>query len=63
MGCDGELGSGSIPDVCGVCGGDGSTCVTGSQPPMPSKDRPYVWEETTPSECSVSCGVGNSSVP
>ncbi|XP_068167090.1 A disintegrin and metalloproteinase with thrombospondin motifs 13 [Antennarius striatus] len=27
FGCDGVLGSGTTKDVCGVCGGDGSTCT------------------------------------
>lgn len=27
-GCDGVPGSGLVPDQCGVCGGDGSTCAS-----------------------------------
>lgn len=26
FGCDGVLHSGKVRDVCGVCGGDGSSC-------------------------------------
>lgn len=26
FGCDGMLHSGKVRDVCGVCGGDGSSC-------------------------------------
>jgi len=26
FGCDGVMHSGKVEDVCGVCGGNGSTC-------------------------------------
>ena len=26
-GCDGVVGSGKVNDVCGVCGGDGKSCL------------------------------------
>jgi ADAMTS-like protein 1/3 len=48
VGCDLKIGSTKKIDVCGVCGGDGTTC---SQPL-------YQWEIAPMSMCSVTCGGG-----
>lgn len=40
VGCDLMLESGAIPDRCGICGGDGSTCA-----PITFTDmKPYDWQ-------------------
>ena len=31
VGCDGVIGSNAVVDRCGVCNGDGSTCLPGSR--------------------------------
>lgn len=48
VGCDLEIGSGKKVDECGVCGGDGTSCVQ----PL------YYWAEAPVSLCSMSCGGG-----
>lgn len=48
VGCDLEIGSSLKVDECGVCGGDGSSCVQ----PL------YHWSTAPVSLCSVSCGGG-----
>ncbi|XP_058819345.1 protein madd-4 isoform X1 [Topomyia yanbarensis] len=48
VGCDLKIGSTKKIDVCGVCGGDGTSC---SQPL-------YQWEIAPMSHCSVTCGGG-----
>nr|XP_013105618.1 unnamed protein product [Stomoxys calcitrans] len=48
IGCDLKIGSTKTIDICGVCGGNGSSC-------SPSL---YHWELVPMSLCSVSCGGG-----
>ncbi|XP_075149277.1 ADAMTS-like protein 1 isoform X2 [Haematobia irritans] len=48
IGCDLKIGSTKTIDICGVCGGNGSSC-------SPSL---YQWELVPMSLCSVSCGGG-----
>ncbi|XP_037082112.1 papilin-like [Pollicipes pollicipes] len=48
LGCDLRIGSNRSVDVCGVCGGDGSSCGTGD----------HFWVEKIIAPCSVSCGGG-----
>ncbi|GAB6031210.1 hypothetical protein CHUAL_009029 [Chamberlinius hualienensis] len=48
VGCDLQLESTKKVDACGLCGGDGSSCG------LPT----YYWEETTLSNCTVTCGGG-----
>lgn len=47
VGCDMRVGSNKNKDICGVCGGNGSSC----QPR-------YSWSLETISACSKSCGSG-----
>lgn len=47
VGCDMKIGSSKNRDVCGVCGGDGSTC-----------NAKYAWTLESTSACSESCGGG-----
>ncbi|XP_058797259.1 protein madd-4 isoform X2 [Phymastichus coffea] len=47
VGCDMRVGSSKNRDVCGVCGGDGSTC-----------HAKYAWTLESTSACSESCGGG-----
>uniref|UniRef100_A0AAG5DSC6 PLAC domain-containing protein n=1 Tax=Anopheles atroparvus TaxID=41427 RepID=A0AAG5DSC6_ANOAO len=48
VGCDLKIGSTKKIDVCGVCGGDGTSCTQ----PL------YQWEIAPMSLCSVTCGGG-----
>ncbi|BES91442.1 Thrombospondin type 1 domain [Nesidiocoris tenuis] len=48
VGCDLMIGSEAKVDVCGICGGDGSTC---NQPL-------YHWVVQSASLCSATCGTG-----
>ena len=48
VGCDLELHSTTKLDKCGVCGGDGSSCMVSR----------YGWRREAMTECSVSCGGG-----
>ena len=48
VGCDLELRSGIILDKCGVCGGNGVSCV----------EERYSWEKEAQTKCSISCGGG-----
>nr|XP_024216656.1 ADAMTS-like protein 1 [Halyomorpha halys] len=48
VGCDLVIGSEARVDICGVCGGDGSTCTQ----PL------YHWVVEPASLCSVTCGNG-----
>ncbi|KAJ8263356.1 hypothetical protein COCON_G00158130 [Conger conger] len=48
FGCDGHLLSGKEEDVCGVCGGDGSTCTLVSDLYTEGKAREYVTFLTLP---------------
>ncbi|KAK2146181.1 hypothetical protein LSH36_626g03013 [Paralvinella palmiformis] len=61
LGCDHVLGSVAKEDICGVCGGDGSSCLQKQRPknghPVTSSSA-FVWEQSEYSPCSVSCGVG-----
>ena len=50
VGCDLVIGSEARVDICGVCGGDGSTCTQ----PL------YHWVIEPASLCSVTCGNGKS---
>ncbi|XP_034935882.1 protein madd-4, partial [Chelonus insularis] len=47
VGCDMKVGSGKTTDVCGVCGGNGSTCQSR-----------FSWSLESISACSKSCGGG-----
>ncbi|XP_044591841.1 protein madd-4 isoform X1 [Cotesia glomerata] len=47
VGCDMKVGSGKTKDLCGVCGGNGSTCQS-----------KYSWSLESISACSKSCGGG-----
>lgn len=49
VGCDLRIGSSKKVDVCGVCGGNGSTCSL----PL------YNWD-LEHSQCNVPCGGGKS---
>ncbi|XP_064608377.1 ADAMTS-like protein 3 isoform X2 [Liolophura sinensis] len=53
VGCDDELGSTKSLDKCGVCGGDGTSCL-----PSLSSSGGFEWRLTGYSPCSVTCGVG-----
>ncbi|KAK7489279.1 hypothetical protein BaRGS_00019531 [Batillaria attramentaria] len=59
-GCDGVAGSSKTFDICGVCGGDGSSCEGRGQGQGSERSHSkYIWRSTwTP--CSVSCGVGQT---
>ena len=48
VGCDLELRSRLKLDKCGVCGGDGSSCMVSR----------FGWRREAMSGCSVSCGGG-----
>ncbi|XP_062398373.1 A disintegrin and metalloproteinase with thrombospondin motifs 13 isoform X2 [Sardina pilchardus] len=48
FGCDGVLHSGKVEDVCGVCGGDGSTCTLTSLSYNGGETRDYVTFLTVP---------------
>lgn len=48
VGCDLRIGSTKQVDLCGVCGGDGTSCAQ----PL------YLWQEGPFSLCSVTCGGG-----
>nr|XP_013103894.1 unnamed protein product [Stomoxys calcitrans] len=48
VGCDLKIGSAKKVDICGVCGGNGSSC----------SQSLYQWETVPMSLCSVSCGGG-----
>lgn len=48
FGCDGRLGSGRVPDVCQVCGGDNSTCSPHSGSFVGGRAREYVTFLTLP---------------
>ncbi|KAM6954456.1 A disintegrin and metalloproteinase with thrombospondin motifs 13 [Aplochiton taeniatus] len=48
FGCDGVLHSGKVEDVCGVCGGDGSSCSLTSLTYNGGKAREYVTFLTLP---------------
>ncbi|CAB0003465.1 unnamed protein product, partial [Nesidiocoris tenuis] len=50
VGCDLMIGSEAKVDVCGICGGDGSTC---NQPL-------YHWVVQSASLCSATCGTENT---
>ncbi|KAL4227272.1 ADAMTS-like protein 3 [Mactra antiquata] len=54
VGCDHVLHSKVVPDTCGVCGGNNSTCVRGDHR-VPGSFR---WIQTGYGACSVTCGVG-----
>ncbi|XP_011497217.1 PREDICTED: ADAMTS-like protein 1 [Ceratosolen solmsi marchali] len=47
VGCDMRIGSNKNQDVCGICGGDGSTC-----------NIKYTWTLESTADCSESCGGG-----
>eukprot|EP01052_Picozoa_sp_SAG31_P057412 SAG31_NODE_16979_length_688_cov_0.702886_1_plen_216_part_10 len=49
-GCDGTLGSGGLDDKCGVCNGDGSSCVP---PPVPTDYSPMCSPTALPSREGV----------
>ncbi|RUS82578.1 hypothetical protein EGW08_009652, partial [Elysia chlorotica] len=51
VGCDGELNSTKREDMCGVCGGDGSTCkvVEGTLTKRPKSEKEYLAVITLPS--------------
>ncbi len=61
VGCDHQLDSALEMDVCGVCGGDGTTCYhNGPENSGPSvHNQRYLWRRINTSQCSVTCGVGN----
>ncbi|XP_056136102.1 A disintegrin and metalloproteinase with thrombospondin motifs 13 [Lampris incognitus] len=42
FGCDGVLHSGKVEDVCGVCGGDGSSCTLTSNSYSGGQAREYI---------------------
>ncbi|XP_031426780.1 A disintegrin and metalloproteinase with thrombospondin motifs 13 isoform X3 [Clupea harengus] len=48
FGCDGVLHSGKVEDMCGVCGGDGSTCHLTSLSYEGGETRDYVTFLTVP---------------
>ncbi|KAL2092653.1 hypothetical protein ACEWY4_012451 [Coilia grayii] len=48
FGCDGVLHSGKMEDVCGVCGGDGSSCVLTSLTYHGGTTRDYITFLTVP---------------
>ncbi|KAF6216025.1 hypothetical protein GE061_000362 [Apolygus lucorum] len=48
VGCDLVIGSEARVDVCGICGGDGTTCTQ----PL------YHWVVQSASLCSATCGTG-----
>ncbi|CAG5921033.1 unnamed protein product [Menidia menidia] len=48
FGCDGALHSGKVRDVCGVCGGNGSTCTLKSDSFNGGKAREYTTFLTLP---------------
>ncbi|KAF0292444.1 Protein madd-4 [Amphibalanus amphitrite] len=48
LGCDLRIGSNRTVDVCGVCGGDGSSCSTAH----------HFWKEKEIAPCSATCGGG-----
>uniref|UniRef100_A0AAY4EV48 Uncharacterized protein n=1 Tax=Denticeps clupeoides TaxID=299321 RepID=A0AAY4EV48_9TELE len=48
FGCDGVLNSGKVADVCGVCGGDGSTCHLTSLSYHGGESREYITFLTLP---------------
>ncbi|GFO12445.1 A disintegrin and metalloproteinase with thrombospondin motifs 3, partial [Plakobranchus ocellatus] len=51
VGCDGKINSTKKEDMCGVCGGDGSTCkiVEGMVSRMPKSGEEYLYIITLPS--------------
>ncbi|XP_065566633.1 protein madd-4-like isoform X2 [Artemia franciscana] len=49
VGCDLVVGSNKTIDGCGVCGGNGTICVTSNG---------YKWQEKTVGRCSATCGTG-----
>ncbi|XP_076010207.1 A disintegrin and metalloproteinase with thrombospondin motifs 13 isoform X2 [Genypterus blacodes] len=48
FGCDGVLHSGKVRDVCGMCGGDGSTCSLTSKSYVGGQAREYITFLTLP---------------
>lgn len=56
VGCDHVLDSKTTIDICGVCGGDNSTCFAS----MHSASGRYRWIQTGYGSCSVTCGVGST---
>ena len=50
VGCDLRLRSRKVLDHCGVCGGDGSSCL--------QERRRFVWRPGPLSACSTTCGQG-----